>query len=190
VEPGADAGEEVEARARHLGAALEVEGAQHPAELDVVARLEVELRLGAAGLEDLEVLLTARGRLVGREVGDRHDRVVPRLLGLALRGLETLDLGGEVLDLGEQRLLLLALRGGDLLAPLLLLGPACLEVGDRLAACGVGGERTVDVVAGEPALGLGCLHAVGVVTQHTGVDHGQSLCGRAPAPRSSSSPCG
>ena len=41
---GADAGEEVEPRAGHLGAALDVDRAVHPAELDVVARLEVELR--------------------------------------------------------------------------------------------------------------------------------------------------
>ena len=43
LELGADAGEEVEARAGHLGAALDVDRAEDLAELDVVARLEVEL---------------------------------------------------------------------------------------------------------------------------------------------------
>ena len=89
-----------------------------------------------------------------------------------------LDLRGQRLGLREQRLLLLALGLRDLLAQLLLLGPLGLEVGDRAAAGGVGGERPVDDVVGQPALGLGGPDAVGVVTQHAGVDHWASaLCG-------------
>ena len=78
LELGADAGQEVEPRAADLGAALEVDGAEHPAELDVVARLEVELARRPDVLEDDEVVLAAGGRLVGGEVGDRLDRLVPR----------------------------------------------------------------------------------------------------------------
>ena len=95
LELGADAGEEVEARARHLGAALEVDRAEHPAELDVVARLEVELARRADRLEHDEVVLAAGRRLVGGEVGDRHQRRLPLLLGVGLGGLGGLDLGGE-----------------------------------------------------------------------------------------------
>ncbi len=60
LELGADAGEEVEAAAGDLGAAVEVDRAEHPAELDVVARLEVELRGRADGLEQHEVVLARR----------------------------------------------------------------------------------------------------------------------------------
>ena len=53
LEPGADAGEEVEPRAADLGAALHVDGAEELAELEVVARLEAlrgEVAGGADGL--------------------------------------------------------------------------------------------------------------------------------------------
>ena len=81
------------------------------------------------------------GRLVGGEVGDRHQRRLPGLLGGGLGGLGRLDLGGERLGAGQQLLLLLALRLRDLLAELLLLGPLGLEVGDRPAPRRVGRER-------------------------------------------------
>ena len=77
LELGADAGEEVEARARHLGAALDVDGAEHPAELDVVARLEAlggEVARRADRLEHGVVVLAAGRRRVVGEVGDRQDR--------------------------------------------------------------------------------------------------------------------
>ena len=86
LELGADAGEEVEARARHLGAALDVDGAEHPAELDVVARLEPlggEVARRADRLEDGVVVLAAGRRVVVGQVGDRQDRGLPGLLGLA-----------------------------------------------------------------------------------------------------------
>ena len=168
---GADAGQEVEARARHLGAALEVDRAEHPAELDVVARLEVELRRRADGLEHDVVVLAAGRRLVGREVGDLHQRRAPGLLGLGLGGLGGLHLGREVLGARQQRRLLLALRLRDLLAELLLLGPLGLEGGDRLPPCGVGGQGPVDHLVGQPALGLRGAHPIGVVAQHLRVDH-------------------
>ena len=135
LELGADAGEEVEARARHLGAALDVDGAEDPAELDVVARLEAlggEVARRADRLEHDVVVLAAGRRLVGGEVGDRQQRGLPGLLGLGLRGLGGLHLGGERLGARQQRLLLLALGLRDLLAERLLLAALGLEVGDRL----------------------------------------------------------
>ena len=171
LELRADPGQEVEARARHLGAALEVDRAEHPAELDVVARLEVELRRRTDRLEHDEVVLAAGRCLVGRQVGDLHQRRAPGLLGLGLGGLGGLHLGREVLGPGQQRGLLVALRLRDLLAELLLLGPLRLERRDRRTPRGVGGQGTVDHVVGQPALGLRGPHPGGIVAQHLGVDH-------------------
>ena len=130
LELGADAGEEVEPRARHLGPALEVDGAEDPAELDVVARLEPlggEVARLPDDLEHLEVVLAAGRGLVGRDVGDRHQRRLPLGLGGGLGGLGRLDLGGQDLGPRQQLLLLLALGARDLLPELLLLGPPGLE---------------------------------------------------------------
>ena len=175
----ADAGQEVEARPADLGAALEVDRPQQPAELDVVARLEVELARRADVLDDGVVLLaTGRGGVVG-DVGDRLERLVPLGLGGVARGLRGLHAGGELLHLREQGLLLLALRAGDERAAGLLLGPARLEVGDRLPARGVGRQRPVHHVGGQAALGLGGAYAVGVVTEEAGIDHTRRLSGGA-----------
>ena len=173
-----DAGQEVEARARHLGAALHVDGAEHPAQLDVVARLEPlggEVARRADRLEHGVVVLAAGRRVVVGEVGDREDRGLPGLLGLGLRGLGGLHLGGQRLGALEQRLLLLALGLRNLLAQRLLLAPLGLEVADRLAATLVGRQRLVDHRVGQPALGLGGTHAVGLVTENAGVDHTSRL---------------
>ncbi len=181
LELGADAGEEVEAAARHLGAALEVDGAEHPAELDVVARLEVELRLRADRLDDAVVVLAARRRLVGRDVGDLHQRRPPQVLGLGLRRLGGLDPRRELLGLLEQRGLLVRCGLRDLLAERLLLGAQPLVLGDGRAPRLVGGDRPVDHLVGQAALGLGGSDAVGFLTQETGVDHGMRLSARRPA---------
>lgn len=61
-EERADARQVVEARARHLGAALDVDGAERLAELQVVLGLEAlgaEVADRAVRLEDDEVLLAA-----------------------------------------------------------------------------------------------------------------------------------
>ncbi len=183
LELRADAGEEVEARAADLGAALEVEGAEELAELDVVTRLEVELARRADLLDDRVVLLAAGRRGVVGEVGDGPDRLVPLgLCGDACR-LGVLHARGELLDLGEQRLLLVALRLGDEGSAGLLLGTPGLEVGDRPAPRGVGRQRPVDHVVGQLALGLGGAHAVGVVTEDAGIDHAVRLSAGRWAPR-------
>ena len=181
LQVGADAGEVVEPGAGHLGAAVEVDGAEQPAELDVVAGLEVELPRRADLLEHHEVVLAARRRLLRGRVGDRQHAGAVGLVGGALRGLGLLDLGRQRLGAVEQRLLLVALRGGDLLAHRLLLAPQPLELDDRAAATLVGGQRLVDHVRGQPALALRGAQPVGVVAEQPWIDHRVSVsAGRAP----------
>ena len=93
------------------------------------------------------------------------------LLGLRLRGLGRLHLGGQRLGAREQRLLLVSLRLRDLLAECLLLGTEPLELGDRVASPPVGRDRVVDDVRGQPATLLGGADAVRVVSEHTRIDH-------------------
>ena len=126
-----------------------------------------------------EVVLAAGRRLVGGGVRDRLDRLVPRGLGLVSGGLRHLHRRGQLLDLREQGLLLLALRLGDERAAGLLLGPLGLEVGDRLPARVVRRQRPVHHVGGQAALGLGGAYAVGVVTEEAGIDHPRRLSGGA-----------
>ena len=93
----------------------------------MVARLEAlggEVARGAVLGEHDVVVLAAGRRLVGRGVGDRVDRVAPVLLGLGLRGLGGLHVGGERLGAGQQVGLLVALGLRDQLAELLLLARA------------------------------------------------------------------
>ena len=90
LEVGADAGQVVEAGAGDLGAAVDVDRAEDPAELDVVLRLE-PLGGEVAGLADVlehdEVVLAAGRGLLGGRVRDAHQDRAVVLLGLGLRGL-------------------------------------------------------------------------------------------------------
>ena len=134
LEVRAGAGEVVEAGAGDLRAAVDVDRAEDPAELDVVAGLEAlgrEVAGRADVLEHHEVVLAARRGLVGGRVRDRQHRGAVGLLGLPLGGLGLLHVGRERLGPLEQRLLLLALRLGDLLAELLLLRAEPLVLRDR-----------------------------------------------------------
>jgi hypothetical protein len=149
----------------------------HASQLDVVAGLEVELRRLADGLDDDVVVLTAGRCLVGGDVGNAHQRRLPLLLRGRLGCFRALHVGREGLGAGEQLLLLVALGLRDQLAELLLLGPLGLEVGDRRPARGVRGDGPVHDVGGQPALGLGGAHAVGVVSEHLRVDHVARLSG-------------
>ena len=77
LEVGADAGQVVEAGPGHLGAAVDVDRAEDPAELDVVAGLEAlggEVTRLADLLEHHVVVLAAGRCLVGGRVRDRHQR--------------------------------------------------------------------------------------------------------------------
>src|SRR5699024_10026062 len=92
-------------------------------------------------------------------------------------GLEPLDIGGELLDLCQQRLLLLALRLGDLLAEGLLLGARGFERRGGLAPADVRLEHRVHgggVTATRP---LGVTDGFGVLAQVPQIDH----CSRVPA---------
>ena len=115
---------------------------------------------------------------------------LPLLLGGVLGGLGLLDLGGERLGLREQRLLLVALGLRDQLAELLLLAALGLELDDRRTPCGVGGERAVHDLVGQPALGLGGTDAVGVVSEDARVDHGRKAIRVAPRRRAGDTPAG
>ena len=92
------------------------------------------------------VVLATGGRLVGGRVRDRQHALAVGGVGLALRGLGLLHLGGEDLGAVEQRLLLLAGGLRDLPAERLLLTAQPLELDDRGAAPLVGRERLVDHV--------------------------------------------
>jgi hypothetical protein len=174
LELRADSGEEVEAAATDLGAALEVDRAEDPAELDVVAGLE-PLGGEVARRTDLfdhdEVVLATGRRLLGDHIGDRLEGREPFLLGDALGGLELLDLPGELLHLREQGLLLLARGLRDLLAEGLLRRALLLERRDGRTTGGVGGQGPVHHVRGSAPLGLRGANAVGLVTEDARVDH-------------------
>ena len=177
LELRADTREEVEARAAHLRAALDVDRAEQRAELEVVARLEALRREVAGGsdlLEDHEVVL-ATGRGVGCRVGQRLEQRRELLAGRGLVGVGGLDLRAELLGAREERLLLLALRLRDLLAHRLLLAAQRLERGDGRATSLVGGDERVNEGGVLPAAPLRLSEGLGVVSQEPGVDHPVSL---------------
>ena len=96
LEPGADAGEEVEPRAADLGAALHVDGAEALAELEVVARLEAlggEVAGGADGLAGRRSRPRRRPARRPRSTlpTRRSERGRARLLGGVGVGLQLLD---------------------------------------------------------------------------------------------------
>ena len=141
----------------------------------MVARLEAlggEVARLAHLLENDVVVLAAGGHLGLDEVVEPQHELVVRPGGVVLVGLGGLDLGGQLLGPGEQRLLVVALRPRDLLAQRLLLGPELLERRDRGAAPLLGGEHLVDELDGGAAAALALAYAVRIFTQNLGVDHG------------------
>ena len=83
-------GEEVEPRARHLGAALEVDQAERLAKLHMVFRVVDGPGL-TDGVEHHEVVFTAGRDTIDDDVGDRHMRCGESLFGIGLLGLGCLD---------------------------------------------------------------------------------------------------
>ncbi len=175
LELGADAGEEVEARARHLGAALDVDGAEHPAELDVVARLE-PLGGEVARRADRSRARCSRPR---RRPGRR------RAARLGIESTAACQASSASLWAASAALTSAA-------SSLVRASRACFSspwacgiclpsdfCSARLASKSaiawrrrrVRGQRLVDHRVGQPALGLGGTHAVGLVTDDAGVDH-------------------
>ncbi len=174
----ADAGEVVEARAGDLGAALDVDRAEDPAELDVVARLEAlggEVARGADVLEDDEVLLAADRGVGVEQVGQLPEQPLRLGVGLGLLGVGGLHLGGEHGGALEQLRLLLALGLGDQLAQLLLLVAQLVEAGTGRPAALVGTEERVDKADVLSSGALRSAHTVGVLTKQAKVNHRASL---------------
>ena len=176
LELGADAGEEVEPRARHLGAALDVDGAEDPAELDVVARLEVELARRADRLEHREVVLATGRRLVGGQVGDRP---------AARRATPARRRSARPRPPSPRRRASWSARAAPASRRPAPAGSACRasSARARLAskaaiasrrAASAASARSTDV-AGQPALGLGGAHSVRLVSEDPRVDHAARL---------------
>ena len=117
----AGAGEEVEAGAGDLGAALHVDRAERLADLEVVAHREVVGGHLADGAQRHRVVLTAGRHLVGDDVGDLQVRVAQRGVGGALGLLGLLHLGGQRLGPLEDGGALLRARRLDRLGRRLLL---------------------------------------------------------------------
>ena len=91
--------------------------------------------------------------------------------------LEALDVGRELLDLGQQCLLLLARGLGDLLAEGLLLGARGFEGPGRLAPARIGRQHGVDGGGVSSARPLGIADGIGILSQEPQIDH----CTRVPA---------
>src|SRR5690606_1071760 len=89
--------------------------------------------------------------------------------------LQLFDTARELLRFGEQRLLLITLRLGHLLAELLLGGAQRFGLGDRRTARLVCLERRVDQLDGRAAGRLRGTNSIGFVTEQLGIDHQPSL---------------
>ena len=161
-----------------MAPALGVDGAEPLAELEVVERLEVELRRLPDVLEHHVVVLAAgRDARLG-DVGQPAQQRVERGAGLGLLGVGGLDLGRQLLGAGQQGGLLVALRLGHLAAEVLLLGPGPLEGDDRRPASLVGGQHLVDQPRVLPAGALGGADGLGVVSEQLQVQHPASVSSR------------
>ena len=139
------AGQVVEPRAGHLGAALGVDAPRRPSPSSRWSRTgkpsAARSRL-AHLLEHDVVVLAARRDAVLDDVRD-----LPAQLGgepsrpRRASACSALTCSARCLAAGQQRLLLVALRLGHLLAEGLLLGPQRLELGQRGASARVGVEH-------------------------------------------------
>ncbi len=167
----ADAGEEVEPGAGHLGAALDVDRAEQLAELQVVARVVDGRPLADLAQHDVVVLAAGRDAVLD-DVG--HGQVGPTQLGRRprrCRRLGRLDLVGQLLGPREQGGPLVAGGLGHLLAELLLLGAQRLEPGNRRSARLVGREQVVDDRLGLAAGPLAGPDKVRILAQQSQVNH-------------------
>ncbi len=178
LQEGADAGEVVEARAGDLRAALDVDGAQRLAQLQVVLGLEAlggEVADRAVRLQDDEVLLAADRHVRVHEVAQLEREALGLLVRLVLLGVGRLDVGGELARLLEQLGLLVAGGLGDELAERLLLGTQLVEADAGRPAPLVGGQESVDERDVLSTGALGRAHTVGVLTEQAKVNHATRL---------------
>ena len=177
LQEGAVAGEVVEARAAHLGAALDVEETQGLAQLHVILRLEVEGGNLADLLKDDEVILAAGGCALD-DVGELVLQLGDLLLGRDLLGLGFLDLGLELIRALEKGWALL--QGGltDLLAKGLLLGTQLVGRDDSGAAALVCSDEGVDQRRILAAGDLGGTDNVWVFAEELEINHATILAHR------------
>ncbi len=175
LESCADAGQEVEAAARHLRAALHVDRREHLTELQVIARREVEHGGLAVGAQRDEVVFAPRRNPLDDDVLDlRHGRI-GCLFGGGHGVLGRLDPLAELLRLGDERGLLVLRRLGHALAVGVLRGAQLLEGGDRGPAVAVGGYRLVDRGARLPSCLLRALDQLWILAEEDGIDHLSSV---------------
>ena len=179
LQPGADAGEEVEPAAGDLGAALHVDRAQPLGHGQVVrhgaVRADDALGHQVADLADLAqhdvVVLAARGHARQDDVVDPAQRRVEGLLGRVDVGLRGLDVVGQLLGRGDQGGLLVLRCLGDQAPGRLLLRAQGLEPGDGLAPGHVRGQGGVDRGRVRAPAGLAVPGGLRVLAQRPDVDH-------------------
>ena len=177
LEARADAREEVEPAARHLGAALHVDRAEPLAQLEVVAGLEAERGDLAVRAQRDEVVLAARGHTLDDDVLDRGEGLGGCLLRGGDRVLGLLHSLAEQLALGDERRLLLFRGLRHPLAVRVLRGAELFERGDRRAPCAIGLHGDVDGVGRLAPRLLRALDQLGIVAKQHGIDHSASLVG-------------
>ncbi len=178
LEPRADALEVVEAGAGDLGSAAHVDGVEDLADLQMVARGEVERGLRADLPYERPVVLTAGGDPVDDDVRDPPHGLVERRLGLLRALLRGGDAGLQLLHLGDEARLVGLVGLRDELAVRVLLGAEALELGDRPAALGVRGDCLVDHLHGCAAQLLRGDDEVGMVAEGLRIDHPVTLTKR------------
>lgn len=145
----------------------------------MIAGFEVEGGLLADLAQCDEVVFAAGGNSVDDGVLDGAHRL--REIGFSIRRSlrQLFHAGGQLLRLGEQRLLFITLRLGNLLAEGLLACAQGLGFGDGGAAANVGLKGRVDELNRRATSTLGRFDGVGVFTKQLRVDHSSSLFGLA-----------
>ncbi|CAL2067135.1 protein of unknown function [Streptomyces murinus] len=174
LQQGADTGEEVEAGAGDLGAALDVDRAEQLPEFQMVLgfkALGTEVADGAVRLQGDEVLLAADGDVGVDEVAEPEQQLMGLGVGRVALGVGGLDVGLELLGPLEQLGLLVGGGLGDQLAELLLLGTQFVEADAGRPAPLVGGQEGVDERDILSTSTLGRAHTVGVLTEQAKVNH-------------------
>ncbi|MGX1271058.1 hypothetical protein RKD18_004252 [Streptomyces phaeoluteigriseus] len=174
LQQGADAGEEVEARAGDLRAALDVDGAEQLAEFQVVLGLEAlgaEVADVAVRLQRDEVLLAADGYVGVDEVAQLEQQLLRLAVGGVALGVGRLDVGGELAGLLQQLGLLVRGGLGNELAERFLLGTQLVEADAGRPAPLVGRQERVDERDILSTGALGRAHTVGVLTEQAKVNH-------------------
>ena len=178
-------GEEVEARAGHLGTAFHVDETQRLTQLQMI--FGVGDLAGFADVLEHHVVVLATGRgTVCDDVGDGAVGGGGGLVGGVLPGDGGLDLLGEFLALGQQRGLLVPVGFADLFAECLLFGSQGIRLDDGRPASAVGLEQRVHQAGVFASGALRRPNEVRILAKNSEVDHDfkpyWSHLGAAPSP--------